>query len=76
MPALLLLLAGCASVPPTASDPGADGVSLELTATPFYPQERYQCGPAALTTILDASGADVSLDEIVRKVYLPRRPGR
>jgi len=48
---------------------------LELEATPFVPQERYQCGPAALTTVLLASGADVALDDIVDRVYLPERKG-
>jgi tetratricopeptide (TPR) repeat protein len=47
----------------------------ELAFTPFYPQERYQCGPAALTTVLVASGIDVALDDVVDKVYLPGREG-
>jgi len=42
---------------------------------PFYPQERYQCGPAALATLLDASGVPVDLDALVEQVYLPARQG-
>jgi tetratricopeptide (TPR) repeat protein len=49
--------------------------AIELEDTPFYPQERYQCGPAALTTVLEKSGATVLLDEVVEKVYLPGRQG-
>ena len=48
---------------------------FELDATPFFPQDRYECGPAALTTVLTASGAEVTLDEIIDKVYLPGRRG-
>ena len=74
MPALFLLLAGCASIPEAVrSVPGDD--SLELTGTPFFPQKRYQCGPAALTTVLVASGAEAFLDDVVDAVYLPGRKG-
>jgi len=75
LPALLVLVTGCASIPPSVSELPAPGGSIELEDTPFYPQERYQCGPAALTTVLVKSGATVSLDEIVDKVYLPGRQG-
>ncbi len=47
----------------------------ELSATPFYPQEIYQCGPAALATVLDAAGASISPDELAQLVYLPERRG-
>lgn len=56
-------------------DPGPYDSPVELAETPFYPQERYQCGPAALMTVLTASGADVTLDELIDRVYLPRREG-
>jgi tetratricopeptide (TPR) repeat protein len=69
------LLAGCASIPPSVSELPVRGGSIELADTPFYPQERYQCGPAALTTVLVQSGATASLDDIVDKVYLPGRQG-
>ena len=75
LPALLVMVAGCAPIPPSVSELPATGSSIELVNTPFYPQERYQCGPAALTTVLVQSGAAVSLDDIVDKVYLPGRQG-
>ena len=75
MPALFVLTSGCASIPPSVSDLPDAAQTVELEATPFYPQERYQCGPAALTTVLVASGAAVTLDDIVKKVYLPGRQG-
>ena len=74
MPALCLLLSGCASIPDDVRSLPND-VSIELDNAPFYAQERYQCGPAALTTALVASGADASVDDIVDAVFLPGRKG-
>lgn len=74
LPALSFLVAGCAAIPDAVRDL-PDGASVELDDTPFYPQERYQCGPAALATVLDASGAEVALDAVVDAVYLPGREG-
>lgn len=75
LPALLHLLGACAGIPPEAGSLADGTPSIEMGQTPFYPQDRYQCGPAALTTILDQSGADVDLDTIVEKVFLPGRNG-
>ena len=74
MPALLLLLSGCASIP-DAMRTLPDEASVELDETPFFPQSRYQCGPAALTTTLVASGANAERDDLVDAVYLPGRKG-
>lgn len=74
MPALLLLLSGCASIPQNVREL-PDDATIELDSTPFFPQERYQCGPAALTTVLVKSGARADLDRIVDEVYLPGREG-
>ena len=49
--------------------------TVELTQTPFFPQEDYQCGPAALATILADAGLDVVPDDLVDKVYIPDRRG-
>nr|WP_241696307.1 PA2778 family cysteine peptidase [Solimonas terrae] len=46
-----------------------------MSGTPFFPQKRYQCGPAALATALGASGVDVTPDDLVADVYLPGRHG-
>jgi hypothetical protein len=48
---------------------------LELTATPFFAQEKYQCGPAALAMVLGASGVAVHPDDLAPAVYLPGRQG-
>ncbi len=66
------LLAGCAGAPPLPELPDS---GVELTATPFHPQEQYQCGPAALATVLESSGVNVSPDALVDQVWLPGRQG-
>lgn len=50
--------------------------AIELSETPFFPQEEYQCGPAALATVLQVAGvADVTPESLVAQVYLPDREG-
>ena len=49
--------------------------AVEHTAVPFFPQDRYQCGPAALATVLAARGRSVTPDELVDEVYGPDRQG-
>lgn len=76
---LLNLLVGCSATlqstrlldtPPAGLPPQA-----ELTDTPFFAQERYQCGPAALATLLAQRGVHVDPDALIDKVYLPGREG-
>lgn len=71
-----LWLAGCAA-PGLRHDAldGVDPTRVELQATPFFPQSEYQCGPAALATLLAADGVGVTADELVPEVYLPARRG-
>lgn len=47
----------------------------ELTATPFFPQDAYQSGPAALATLLTASGYPTTPEELTPQVYVPAREG-
>jgi hypothetical protein len=71
----LFLLSGCTSLPEAVRELDTNAGRVELEDAPFYPQQRYQCGPAALTTVLTMSGASVSLPAIVDKVYLPEKSG-
>lgn len=74
-----LLLCACAAPLQTRSllaQPPVDlPASVELTDTPFYPQERYQCGPAALATVLALHGANVTPAQLVDAVYVPALHG-
>ena len=60
--AALCLLPACATRGPLI-EPGERAV--ELAQTPFFPQDRYQCGPAALATVLGAAGVHVTPEELV-----------
>ncbi len=73
----LAALAGC--VAPQSrhllAEPGVLPVTAEITSVPFVAQERFYCGPAALTMALAWSGLDVTQDEIAAEVYTPGRQG-
>ena len=73
----LVLIAGCAATGPVLSASGQGGIPtrVDLEQTPFFPQVEYQCGPAALATVLSASGLPVVPADLVPEVYLPGRRG-
>ena len=75
----LFILNGCASTPQSqyirAHGPGSLPLAVELTETPFYPQTQYQCGPAALATVLQSHGIETTPEKLSRQVYIPERKG-
>ena len=74
--ALASLLAGCAASPSLKDGlPASAPLAIELDATPFFPQEEFQCGPAALATLLVASGVEVTPDALAPQVFIPGREG-
>jgi len=74
-----LFLAACATPPQTRELLTATATGLppafELTQTPFYPQQQYQCGPAALATVLGAHAVTVTPEALVDAVYVPALQG-
>jgi len=72
-----LVLAGCATQQPRLAPdlPPGRPPRVELVDTPFFPQREYQCGPAALATLLASAGVAVRPDELVAEVYMPARRG-
>ncbi|HHO48564.1 MAG TPA: bacteriocin-processing peptidase family protein [Desulfobacteraceae bacterium] len=80
--ALLLMLA-------TLLSAGCGGVALEeslrstarfpdqarVEGVPFYPQEKNQCGPAALAMVLSWSGLSVQPEDLVAATYTSKRKG-
>lgn len=74
---ILLLTTGCGTLQTDRIRATADAYPqpVELAAVPFFPQEEYQCGPAALATVLNWAGASVTPAELVPEVYLPERRG-
>jgi tetratricopeptide (TPR) repeat protein len=69
------LVAGCAADPFRSVDTIPVDSAVELGETAFFPQEAYQCGPAALATVLQTSGVPVTPDELVPLVFIPERGG-
>lgn len=74
---IALLLTGCATQTRSLLQNRTAGLPqrTELSSTPFHPQERYQCGPASLAMMLNASGIPISPDALVPQVYVPMREG-
>lgn len=50
-------------------------VRAELEHVPFFPQEAYQCGPAALATVLVHAGVETEPSALAPQVFIPARKG-
>lgn len=77
---IAVLLAGCASLVPQTFGlrtgwPEGVAQQAEIPQVPFYPQEEYQCGPAALAMVLNHGGAQVTPESLVEQVWIPARRG-
>ena len=76
---VLCLLSGCVSLPQSEALRRDDAAGLpprvELDSVPFFAQEEYQCGPAALAMALNAAGVAVNPDSLTDEVYIPGRKG-
>ncbi|MEP3588167.1 MAG: PA2778 family cysteine peptidase [Marinobacter sp.] len=75
----LLLLVGCATTPPWPDPAIAGQTDIQpqqlLVDVPFFPQEKYQCGPASLATMLNSQGLNTDPEILKELVYLPGREG-
>jgi tetratricopeptide (TPR) repeat protein len=74
----LVVLAACAGLAGTQAvleNGGSLPRRAEVAGVPFFPQERYYCGPAALATALSWSGLEVSQRQMAGQVYTPGREG-
>lgn len=74
---LLGMLAGCAAPGLKQIHTGSPDLPQQarVDAVPFFPQERYHCGPAALAMTLAWSGLPVTQNDLVPQVYTPGRKG-
>jgi hypothetical protein len=74
--AAVALLAGCATPQTRMLTAERPAVSrAELVEVPFFPQQEYQCGPAALATVMVVAGKPVTPEELAPQVFLPQRQG-
>lgn len=70
--ALALLLSACATQLYVADDLPR---RQELRQVPFHPQQRYQCGPAALASVLNWSGIDIAPGQLSGQLFVPEQQG-
>ena len=73
-------LGGCALLVPQTEElrtawPAGLADRVELTEVPFFPQRDFQCGPAALATVLANLQLKIAPEDLVGEVYLPAREG-
>ncbi|MDH4290775.1 MAG: PA2778 family cysteine peptidase [Aquincola sp.] len=75
-------IGGCALIPPAPQSaalalapPSGLAPRRELPAVPFFAQTQYQCGPAALATVLVHAGVDANPERLAEQVFLPAREG-
>ncbi|HLA30735.1 MAG TPA: PA2778 family cysteine peptidase [Pseudomonas sp.] len=73
--ALILLLAACAKSPLLPPETSRLPERIELNSVPFFPQSAYQCGPAALATMLSQRGIVTSPGLLQDRVFIPEREG-
>jgi len=75
---LTALLSACAGTPtaPTLAQlpPELDNRKL-LTDVPFFAQDEYQCGPAALAMMLNQRDIQATPEALKERVYIPERKG-
>jgi tetratricopeptide (TPR) repeat protein len=71
--AVTLFATACAPRPEIRVD--LERAPIELTAVPFFPQEEYQCGPAALAEVLQWTGADATPEMLAPAMVIPAREG-
>lgn len=72
----LFSLGGCAVSPPfNLAEAGLGAPGPILLDVPFHPQEESQCGPAALATVLAATGIVTTPEQLSPRLYLPAREG-
>lgn len=77
---LLLLgfvLTACSHTPQTnqLNQTAFEPRQAELEDVPFFPQTQYQCGPAALATVMQYRGIDILPEALTDQVYIPEKKG-
>jgi hypothetical protein len=73
--AAAVALGGCAQSPTLPASVEALPERVELSDVQFFPQQEFQCGPAALATLLNQRGVRVTPRELKDRVFIPGREG-
>ncbi|MEK6745018.1 MAG: cysteine peptidase family C39 domain-containing protein [Nitrospirota bacterium] len=72
---LNLALSGCGAASFDAVRSGLEGRGHYIEGVPFVKQTEYDCGPAALASVLSFHGKAADLERITANVYLPKLRG-
>lgn len=72
---MALLVGACARSPVLPPETARLPERVELTEVPFFAQRAYQCGPAALATMLSQRGVVTSPGLLKDRVFIPGREG-
>lgn len=75
---LAVTLTGCSllpKVPEELESTAHTQAAVELKDVPFFAQEEFYCGPAALAMVLTHADEKTSTDELAELVYIPGRQG-
>lgn len=73
---LALLLTACSHTPQSnLLNQEFEPRQAELEDVPFFPQTQYQCGPAALATVMQYRDIDILPEALTDQVYIPEKKG-
>ena len=75
----IIIVSGCSTAPQTRellhSRPDQISSQHQINKVPFFAQQEYQCGPAALASLLNYSQLTITPEALVDKVYIPDKKG-
>lgn len=74
---LMILLSGCTAPQTRLALEQPTGLAKQAVVAnvPFYPQEAYYCGPAALAMMLTWAGMPTGQEQVASQVFTPGRQG-
>lgn len=73
MAAVCVFFLGCAGTNELAKGPSPGGLLVE--GVPFFPQDEYMCGPAALASVIGYYGSARGMNEVAGEVYSKKLKG-
>ena len=72
---VIAALPGCGAANFDTVRPGLEARGHYIEGVPFVKQTEYDCGPAALASVLSFRGKTADLERITARVYLPKLRG-
>ncbi len=75
VPATMTACAGTPHLDRLNAAPSTLPAQAEVAGVPFFPQEDFYCGPAAMAMVLAWTGLDVTQADIAPQVFTPGREG-